>query len=214
MRSCAKRDVLLFFLAMGSAAGGEEIARQDGGARAKGDDLAFWLEDMVVYHHFSRDEVALATGLSREEVDRQLEERQLASGPKSRPPARSRDGSLLVLPYPGGRHPRIGFLEGAVNPWRETKASIFLPWENAGYVVVDLPEALWSNLGLTFLAHTHIATVWDKQGIKLERSDWTRKEGGILENRYVLPNGLEIEAGIFPRRDAVDMRLEIGRAHV
>jgi hypothetical protein len=52
---------------------------------------------------------------------------------------------LFVLPYPGGRHPRIGFLDGAVNPQRETKISVSTPWDEQSYVVVDLPEAIWSN---------------------------------------------------------------------
>src|SRR6202008_264781 len=79
-----------------------------------------------------------------------------------------RPGGLLVLPYPGGRHPRIGFLAGAVRPQRETKVSVFAPWDETSYVVADVPEAIWSNLGLTYLAHTHVDTVWTKQQIELE----------------------------------------------
>ena len=65
-------------------------------------------------------------------------------------PQRTADEPLLVLPYPGGRHPRTGFLEGAMRPQRETKISIFTPWDNHSYVVLDIPEAIWSNLGLTY----------------------------------------------------------------
>jgi len=35
--------------------------------------------------------------------------------------------TLLVLPYPGGRHPRIGFLDGAIDPQRETKFTLREP---------------------------------------------------------------------------------------
>ena len=70
-----------------------------------------------------------------------------------------------MLPYPGGRHPRIGFLEGAIDPQRETKLSVFTPWHDSSYVVADVPEAIWSNLGLTYLAHTHIPTIWTAQKI-------------------------------------------------
>ena len=37
------------------------------------------------------------------------------------------------------------------------------------YVVVDIPEAIWSNLGLTFLAHTHVPTIWSKKNIELKK---------------------------------------------
>ena len=68
-----------------------------------------------------------------------------------------------------GRHPRIGFLDGAIRPQRETKISVFTPWDPHSYVVVDVPEAIWSNLGLTYLAHTHIDTVWTKKKIEVAR---------------------------------------------
>ena len=28
---------------------------------------------------------------------------------------------------------------------------------------MDLPEAIFSNLGLIFLAHTHVPTIWNEQ---------------------------------------------------
>jgi hypothetical protein len=69
--------------------------------------------------------------------------------------------TIATLPW--GRHPRIGLLEGALDPRRGTKASIFLPWDPTSYLVVDLPEAIFSNLGLIFLAHTHVPTVRNDQ---------------------------------------------------
>src|SRR5262249_23867515 len=92
--------------------------------------------------------------------------------------SRRSDDVLLVLPYPGGRHPRIGFLEGAIRPQRETKVSVFTPWDDTSYVVADVPEAIWSNLGLTYLAHTHVPTVWTKQGVELEPLEWNRRGSG------------------------------------
>jgi hypothetical protein len=168
-----------------------------------------WLESMVINHRFSREEIASATGLPLEEVGRRLDALGLGAIPETPPPHRAPGGGILALPYPGGRHPRIGFLDGAVDPWRETKASIFLPWAGAGYVVVDLPEALWSNLGLTFLAHKHIPTVWEKQGVVVPHADWRRRAAGVLENEFRLPNGLEIRARIAPRRDVVDMDIRL-----
>src|SRR5262249_41132707 len=114
---------------------------------------------------------------------------------------------LLVLPYPGGRHPRIGFLDGAVRPQRETKVSVFAPWDEASYVVVDVPEAIWSNLGLLYLAHTHVPTVWSKQGIDLAPLDWNRRADGSLDIERRLPNGVVFGARVLPTRQAVRMEL-------
>ena len=105
------------------------------------------------------------------------------------------------------RHPRIGFLDGAVRPQRETKFSVFTPWDDASYVVVDAPEAIWSNLGLTYLAHTHVPTVWTRRGIELERLEWQRRDGGRLEIERVLPNGIAFGATVTPTPDAVRMEL-------
>ena len=59
--------------------------------------------------------------------------------------AAPRPGQVEVWPYPGGRHPRIGFKDGAIRPQRETKFSVFVPWPDGGYVVVDVPEAIWMD---------------------------------------------------------------------
>src|SRR6185295_16052869 len=110
-------------------------------------DMPYWIASMRA-HHYTRAEAALVCGQPENEV---------AYSPAPEPP---RTGpSILVRSYPGGRHPRTGFLEGAIDPMRGTKASVFLPWDPASYVVVDLPEALFTNAGLLFLAHTHVPTI-------------------------------------------------------
>jgi hypothetical protein len=109
---------------------------------ASDEELAYWLRNMT-WHHFTTDEMTDATGLSGKEIEQVLS--RFAITPAKRP-RRSANSPLLVLPYPGGRHPRIGFLDGAVNPQRETKVSVFTPWDDTSHVVVDVPEALWSNL--------------------------------------------------------------------
>jgi hypothetical protein len=161
---------------------------------------------MIWHHRYSPAEVREATGLSADEVDAAVKRFDL---PPERKPRRAADAALLVLPYPGGRHPRIGFLDGAVNPQRETKFSVFTPWDDASYVVADIPEALWSNLGLTYLAHAHVPTIWEKQGTALDRMEWIRKPAGVLEIRRKLPNGIAFEARVVPRRDAVRMELQL-----
>jgi len=114
---------------------------------------------------------------------------------------------LRIAPYPGGRHPRIGFLEGAVEPQRETKFSVFAPWDSTSYFVVDLPEAIWSNLGLTYLAHTHIDTIWDSRGVQLEPQEWLRRSDGSLSHERTLPNGIAFGASVYPREKSVAMEL-------
>ena len=111
-------------------------------------NLDFWLETMVVYHGYSLDETAQVCGLPARDVEKRVADLGLSGKPV---PPKAEDGTIRALPYPGGRHPRIGFLEGAIDPQRGTKVSIFPPWQEGGYVVLDLPEAIWSNLGLTFL---------------------------------------------------------------
>jgi hypothetical protein len=167
-------------------------------------DLRYWLENMVWHHRFSPDEVSAATGLSRDELSAAVKRFNITPDTKPKRPA---DAPLLVLPYPSGRHPRIGFLDGAVRPQRETKVSVFTPWDEHSYVVADVPEAIWSNLGLTYLAHTHVPTVWTKQNLTLEPLEWQRRDDGSLDIERRLPNGIRFGAKVVPARDAVGMEL-------
>jgi hypothetical protein len=167
-------------------------------------ELRYWLENMVWYHRFSIAEITEATGLEEPDIDVALKRFDIRPETK---PQRAADSPLLVLPYPGGRHPRIGFLDGAVDPQRETKISVFTPWDETSYVVADIPEALWSNLGLTYLAHTHVPTIWTKQNIDLERLEWVRQADRSLEIKRKLPNGIAFGASVLPDRDAVRMEL-------
>jgi hypothetical protein len=161
-------------------------------------DAAYWLNTMLE-HHFTRDEMRQVTGFNPEQLTRALGRLP----PRESAPA----NALRILPYPGGRHPRIGFLEGALSPQRETKVSVFTPWDPDSYVVVDVPEALWSNLGLTYLAHTHIDTIWDRQGVALPRLEWTRHPDGSLSHQRVLPNGIAFGAKVVARERHVEMEL-------
>jgi hypothetical protein len=115
--------------------------------------------------------------------------------------------TLLVLPYPGGRHPRIGFLDGAVDPQRETKLSVFTPWDPGSYVVVDVPEAIFSNLGLTYLAHTHIPTIWSAKGTELPPLEWKRQADGSFASERTLPNGIAFGVHARPQTNALVMEL-------
>src|SRR4051794_14849183 len=68
-------------------------------------DLRYWLANMLT-HGFSAAEMSGVLGLPAEEISRRAAQVQ---------PLRSAN-RLLVLPYPGGLHPRIGFLDGAIDP--------------------------------------------------------------------------------------------------
>lgn len=169
-------------------------------------DRDAWLANAIGHHHFTMAEVAAATGLAESEVAQVVADRRITPVPWIVKPA---DDPLKVLPFPGGRHPRIGFREGAIDPQRETKASVFAPWSDGGYVVVDLPEAIWSNLGLTYLAHTHIPTIWTKQQVELPPTEWRSQAGGLLVGERTLPNGIAFSATVRPKRDHVRLELAI-----
>ena len=171
------------------------------GRSLKNDDRDRWLHNMIIDHRYTDREVQDATGMSLEAVkdwklhySNQDEQSIQQTNP------------LKVLPYPGGRHPRRGFLEGAIDPQRETKVSVFAPWEEGGYAVVDIPEAIFSNLGLTYLAHTHIPTIWSSSGVELETGEW-EEQGGQLVMRRKLPNGIMIKSSV--SIDPVGVRMQI-----
>jgi len=163
-------------------------------------DLKFWLESMLTHHGYSVDEAAAATGLPHDQITAARVRWSIADHPPKPDPS----APLKVLPYPGGRHPRLGFFDGAVDPQRDTKLSLFAPWDGGGYVVVDVPEAVWSNLGLTYLAHTHIDTLWTKQNLALEPVEWSRRADGSLTASRRLPNGLSFGARARPRARHVE----------
>ncbi len=163
-------------------------------------ELDAWLDNMIIDHRFTASEVREATGLELAQAVTEVRQRALQTrDPVSR---------VRILPYPGGRHPRRGFLDGAIQPQRETKISIFAPWKDGGYVVVDVPEAVFSNLGLTYLAHTHIPTIWDKLEQPLPKLEWSKTADGYSVVRK-LPNGIQIASYVTGRDDGADMRIEL-----
>jgi peptidoglycan/xylan/chitin deacetylase (PgdA/CDA1 family) len=177
-------------------------------------DLDYWIENMFRHHHYTWEEGAQVTGVSADSLKASARAWPMES--------HENEEAVRVLPYPGGRNPRIGGQEGAICPQRGTKASVFLPWDPASYVVVDLPEAIFSNLGLTFLAHTDVPTIWDAQNIWLENTDWTHSPNGrpagknwlpkeitfgSLSGSRVLPNKIALGASVQPSAGQVDMEL-------
>ncbi len=177
----------------------------EGGRRPNSEtELRRLLENMLWYHRYSTEEVEAATGLSAEEIQRAITRFSLQIEKK---PGRAPGAALLMLPYPGGRHPRLGFLDGAIDPQRETKISIFTPWDEREYIVADVPEAIWSNLGLTYLAHTHVPTVWSKQNILLPPLEWDQLPNGDLRMERTLPNGIRFGTHAHAAPQAVLMKM-------
>ncbi len=167
------------------------------------EDLNFWLTNMRRDHRYTWEEISQVTGYSVDKARKLVADANIDTSPPMPGPAES----LRALPYPGGRHPRTGFLEGAMDPQRGTKASIFLPWDPESYVVVDLPEAVFINNRLAFLAHAHIPTMWTEKNRWLENVDWSRSADGGLSRRQTLPNGVTIGSSLRPARNHVDMEV-------
>lgn len=164
--------------------------------------LDAWTASML-RHRYTADEASLVAGFSPEQ--RAGYEQALAARPE--PPAETQ-----LWPYPGGRHPRIGFLEGAINPLRGTKASVFPAWDPESYIVVDLPELITSNMGHLFLAHTHVPTIWKDKNVWLDNVDWQRKPDGSLELEWALPNGVRFGSSLQPDEDGVALSLWLHNA--
>jgi len=171
-------------------------------------DLKAWLENMVWHHRFTTAEIHAAIGLPDVDIRTALQNFKIRTDNK---PARSGDAPLLVLPYPGGRHPRIGFREGAVRPQRDTKLSVFTPWDSSSYVVLDVPEGIRCNIGdqreLIYLAHTHTETMWSRQGIELDKLEWQRRADGSLWMERRLPNDIVFGTKVVPGQRAVWMEM-------
>ncbi len=167
------------------------------------EDLKYWLTSAIVHHGYSESETGAALGMTTELVRREAD--RLGVSKKNGP-----DREFSILPYPGGRHPRTGFLDGAIRPQRETKVSVFPPWSDGGYAVVDVPEAVWfepapKKSELLYLAHTHIPTYWDRQKQQLKPLEWERRSDGSLELERTLPNNVKLKAVVKPRADGCDM---------
>jgi peptidoglycan/xylan/chitin deacetylase (PgdA/CDA1 family) len=168
-------------------------------------DLRYWLDNALGHHQFTPSEAGAALGLTADQVV--AEAARLGVSLRGRPVRKGGD-PLTVLPYPGGRHPRIGFRDGAIRPQREAKVSVFAPWLGGGYAVADVPEAVWfeptpGKPELLYLAHTHVPTVWDRQKVTLDPMEWTRHPDGKLSLARALPNKVTMTSTVTPAAEGV-----------
>ena len=187
-------------------------AQQDGsnGRPAKNDEeLQSWLTNALVHHRWTHAEAGAGLGLSADEV--KVAAARLHVDATARP-QHEPGTTLKVLPYPGGRHPRTGFRDGAIRPQRETKVSVFAPWQDGGYAVADVPEAVWFEPAgkpeLLYLAHTHVPTIWDRQQVSLNPLEWQPSPQGLTVARD-LPNKVTLTSNITPGKDGVRMEFRI-----
>ena len=174
------------------------------------EELTYWLTNMLA-HQCSTEEIGSVLTLSTLQTKTLVDRIQQSAVSDLLKPVESQ--ALVVLPYPGGRHPRIGFLDGAIQPQRETKVSVFAPWKEGGYLVVDVPEAVWhlrnGKRELLYLAHTHVPTIWDQQGLRLERLEWKRDEPGKLSVIRKLPNLVTLSTKVKSVKAGVRMEFSI-----
>ena len=71
-------------------------------------DLNRWLDNMIAHHQFTATEVRLATGISQEQAELEVRNREtlLRNLSEQAKQVEEKYGVARVLPYPGGRHPR------------------------------------------------------------------------------------------------------------
>jgi peptidoglycan/xylan/chitin deacetylase (PgdA/CDA1 family) len=165
-------------------------------------EISYWF-NIMKRHGYTVAETRMSSGLDARSASLALA--------KARP-GRVKGGQVEVLPYPGGRHPRIGFRDGEIRPQRETKLSVFSPWSAADYVVLDIPEAIWNNTPsgreLLYLAHKHIPTMWDSRDIVLAQGEWQTIRGGY-ESVRVFPNNVELLTRVWPNNAGVKMEMRL-----
>ncbi len=191
------------FLAASSAAGTDAVPGFESRKPGSEPELRYWLQNMVWEHGFSLEEIRAATGLAGAEITAAL--RRFDIRPETKPP-RTRDARLRLVPWPGGR--AVSNWGGTVEPsrQRETKASVFAPWDEMSYVVLDVPEAIFSSLGIQYLAHLDVPTIWTRKGVVLEKLEWNRRDDGLDISRR-LPNGVAYSARMIAGMDAILMKL-------
>ncbi|MFC2125254.1 polysaccharide deacetylase family protein [Bacteroidota bacterium] len=161
----------------------------------------YWLRNMALDHKYTVDEIAKVFRWDTDKVDSELGKLdQSISG-------KSSSKMIKMRPFPGGRHPRISFRDGMLSPMRGTKLSVFLPWSENDFLVLDLPEAVMTQYGLTFLGHKHIPSVYDYQLKEILNSDWNELGDGSYQNLWKLPGNIDIGAKAMPGKEHVDMEI-------
>ena len=165
-------------------------------------ELRAWLEIMAGYYGFSHTEMSAATGLPEEEIADAVARWEI--GPAERPA-----GRLCLVPWPGGRAVSNWGGEVEATRQRETKVGVFAPWDASSYAVLDMPEAIFSSIGLLYLAHVHVPTLWTERGIALPTLEWNWNTNGRASLERTLPNGVAYSILHVPFKNCVRSRLAL-----
>ncbi|MEM7202687.1 MAG: hypothetical protein AAF628_20635 [Planctomycetota bacterium] len=169
--------------------------------------LRDWLTNMLVDHRFDLAEVVAATGMAPAEIEAEVARLGLPTSP---PEATVAEGApLRVLPWPGGRAVSYRIL----NPTRrrESKLSVFAPWEPARYALLDLPEGLWSDHGLLDLAHEDEMVDRGGNDLRSERHklEWDREAPGVYSLHRELAHDISYDVRAVVVDDALRMKITL-----
>jgi len=118
------------------------------------------------------------------------------------------DALMRVAPYRGG-HPRATRRQTCVDPRNDHKLRVELPWPDAGYVVVDLPEVLFAGRSRLFMAHTNARDPGTRRFAALPNVRWKRYRDGRMNYYRELPGGVAFSALAIPQRGYVDLAFSV-----
>jgi hypothetical protein len=162
-----------------------------GAQNATAADTRYWLENMACYHAFTDDEIASAMGIPVAEVPPSLAANHVARSTGTR---NAVGRSITMVPYPGGRSPFP--VDAQDSGWlrRDTKLSVFAPWDSASYAVLEVPRAVITDQGVVYPDCRSVPTVWTREGACLPRVEWVRLPNSTLTYERVLPIGVAFGA--------------------
>ena len=116
--------------------------------------------------------------------------------------------AVRIAPYDGG-YPRATPQDNCVDPRNDHKLKVELPWPDAGYLVIDLPQSVIAGPRQLFLAHLNPLNPDTKQFSELPTVSWTVHPDGRLDYRRALTGGVEFSASAVPHRGYVDLSLAV-----
>lgn len=152
-----------------------------------------WLDNMIIDHRYTAHEIHNATRMSVDHAEQEIATR--ASPDRTYSDVRTR-------PYPGGRYLGIGGRHDQAVPPRNLLMSVFAPWADGGYAVVELPRSL--AVGNTSLIDTTSETVTTR--VRSKTREW-QNIGSGWEALHQLDDGSSLHALVTPSARGALFRL-------